>query len=253
MQPPNDIRPFVHKRIGRGLKSFVTSGFNPLSAAGGFLSEGARPRPRPRIALPRAVQTRASRPTPVVVAAAAARPSIFTQAQKELGRRLKSQFGVSEGRERFAKILAGGSECPPLMKRDPVDGRCKFFLGDRPGPDTRPLEIGPGTPVGDAVMGRYGAGLEPGSQIVDRAVCLRGMVLGNDGVCYNRSQIRNTERMWPKGRRPLLTGGDMRAISTAARAGRRLEGATKRLQKIGLMKKPPPRRKAVSGPTHHHT
>jgi len=97
-------------------------------------------------------------------------------------------------------------------------------------------------PVGDAVMGRYGAGLVPGSLMIDRAVCLRGMQLGDDGLCYNKSQISNKQRMWPAGRKPLLSGGDMRAISIAARAGRRLEGATKRLQRLGMMKKPASRR-----------
>jgi len=92
--------------------------------------------------------------------------------------------------------------------------------------------------VGDAVMGRYGAALQPGSMMIDRAVCLRGMQLGNDGLCYNKSQITNKQRMWPAGRKPLLTGGDMSAISKAARAGRRLEGATKRLQRMGMMRKP---------------
>jgi len=103
------------------------------------------------------------------------------------------------------------------------------------------------------VMGRYGAGLAPGNRVINRAVCLRGMQLGNDGVCYNKSQITNKERMWPAGRKPLLSGGDMRAISTAARAAGRLERTTKRLQKIGLMKKPAPRRKQItSGSTEHH-
>ena len=96
-------------------------------------------------------------------------------------------------------------------------------------------------------MGRYGAGLEPGSIEIQRAVCLKGMQLGNDGVCYNKSQITNKQRMWPAGRKPLLTGGDMRAISTAARAGRRMDLATKRLQKMGMMKKPVRR----TGPTRH--
>jgi len=91
-------------------------------------------------------------------------------------------------------------------------------------------------------MGRYGAALEPGSQMIDRAICLRGMQLGDDGLCYNKSQITNKQRMWPAGRKPLLTGGDMRAISIAARAGKRLEGATKRLQRMGMMKKAAPRR-----------
>ena len=78
--------------------------------------------------------------------------------------------------------------------------------------------------------------------MIDRAVCPRGTQLGNDGLCYNKSQISNKQRMWPAGRKPLLTGGDMRAISTAARAGRRLDLTTKRLQKLGMMKKPSPRR-----------
>ncbi len=91
---------------------------------------------------------------------------------------------------------------------------------------------------GQAIMGKYGAALIPGSQIVDRAVCLPGMQLGDDGLCYNKANISNKQRMWPAGRKPLLTGGDMRAISVAARAGRRLEGATKRLQRMGMMKKP---------------
>ena len=102
-------------------------------------------------------------------------------------------------------------------------------------------------------MGIYGAGEVPGNMVINRAICRPGMVVADDGICYNKSQIRNSQRQWPRGRRPLLTGGDMRAISTAARAGARLERTTKRLQKIGLMKKPPPRRKLItSGPTDHH-
>jgi len=107
--------------------------------------------------------------------------------------------------------------------------------------------LGASTLVGEAVMGQYGAALVPGSQIVDRAVCLPGMQLGNDGLCYNKANITNKQRMWPAGRKPLLTGGDMRAISTAARAGRRLELATKRLQKMGMMKKPAGRGRAPRG------
>jgi len=103
--------------------------------------------------------------------------------------------------------------------------------------------------VGEAVMGRYGAGLRPGSMVIDRAVCLKGMQLGNDGICYNKSQISNKQRQWPAGRKPLLSGGDMRAISIAARAGRRLEGATKRLQKLGMIKKATSSRR---GAPHQH-
>jgi hypothetical protein len=64
------------------------------------------------------------------------------------------------------------------------------------------------------------------------------MVLGADGYCYNKSQISNKERMWPKGRRPLLTGGDMGAITKAARAAKRLQAAQTKLQTLGMLKKP---------------
>lgn len=103
--------------------------------------------------------------------------------------------------------------------------------------------------VGEAVMGRYGAALRPGSMLIDRAVCLKGMQVADDGLCYNKSQISNKQRKWPAGRKPLLSGGDMRAISIAARAGRRLEGATKRLQRLGMMKKPTSSRRAAP---HQH-
>jgi len=153
-----------------------------------------------------------------------------------------------------------GSTLPfdPSPQCDPgfvlVDGVCR--RGRSRLPDIDPDFLSPGEAserVGEAVMGRYGAGIAPGNRVINRAVCLRGMQLGNDGVCYNKSQITNKERMWPAGRKPLLTGGDMRCISTAARAAGRLERTTKRLQKIGIMKKAAPRRKMItSGPTEHH-
>ena len=98
--------------------------------------------------------------------------------------------------------------------------------------------VGAGFRGGVPVLGQHGAGMVAGSRIVDVATCNKGMVLGDDGVCYNKRQISNKERMWPAGRKPLLTGGQMNAISIAARAGGRLELATKRLQKMGMMKKP---------------
>jgi len=87
-------------------------------------------------------------------------------------------------------------------------------------------------------MGQYGAGMVPDVEMIKRASCLRGMVLGSDGYCYNTSQLSNKERMWARGRKPLLTGGDMAAISKAARAAGRLQRTQKKLEKIGLLKKP---------------
>lgn len=218
---PNDQRGFVHKRLIGAATSFVTSGFSPTAAAAGFLRS---PGGAPSTTVP------VRRPPPRTLVA---RPSAAGAAGKEFGRSVKLG-GVSV----VPRSFAPAGPCPPLFRPDPVTGECKIFLGDRPGRDTAPLEIGPGTPVGEAIMGRFGAGLLPGSRIIDRAVCLRGMVLGNDEICYNRKQIRNSDRMWPRGRRPLLTGGDMRAISIASRAANRLTRTAVRLQEIGLIKKP---------------
>ena len=232
---------FVHKRLLGGLKSFVTSGFSPTAAATGFLTSGGG---RPTRDLPpiRGFPVRRTLPRSLT-----ARPTETSAVQKDLGRR--SKFGELLGGVFGAPGVAAGRPCIFPLKRNPLPPYdCRLMAGQLPGIDD-PIRR---AEIGDAVMGRYGAGLEPGSRIVDRAVCLRGMVLGNDGICYNRSQVPNKDRMWPKARKPLLTGGEMRAISIAATAGRRLERTTKRLQKIGLMKKPPPRRKVVSGPTEHH-
>jgi len=96
---------------------------------------------------------------------------------------------------------------------------------------------------GDAVMGQYGVALEPGVMVIERTVCPDGMLVATDGLCYNRSQLRNKERRWPKGRRPLLTGGDLNAISKAKRAATRLHNATSSVRAIGLLKPAPKRRK----------
>ncbi len=204
-RPPNESRGFIHKRIGRGLKTFVTSGFNPIAAAGAFVSGGGGcPSGMVRVAGPGPGEPR----------------------------------GVVRTRSTAVSLAAPPTRCLPGVRPHPVTGKCTAFLGDRPGPDSRPLQIGPGTAVGAAVMGRFGAALEPGSRIIDRAVCLRGMVLAVDGLCYNRSQIKNSERMWPRGRRPLLTGGEYRAISIASRAASRLTRTAQRLQEMGLIQKP---------------
>jgi len=130
------------------------------------------------------------------------------------------------------RLLSG---CGLTKQRDPVTGQCvDRFLGTLPGVD----DPGARAMVGEAVMGRYGPALVPGSKIVDKAICLAGQVLGNDGFCYEKKSISNKERMYPAGRRPLLTGGDMRAISIATRAAAKMTRTAQRLQDIGLIQKP---------------
>jgi hypothetical protein len=248
---PNDRRGFVHKTllgaVGGAVKGFVTGG--PTGAlAGGVKSLIKQPA---RATVSRTVT---------------ARPGFTGSQEKEFGRGLKfggsgalpegtrrlhfggegvrsrAETAIRQVRSRFAGGGNGNGDdgCVFPARRDPGTGRCKIFLGERAGPDG-------GAPVGDAVMGRHGAALEPGIMTIDRAVCLRGMVLGNDGLCYNKRQISNRDRMWPRGRAPLLTGGEMRAISIAARAGGKVERTTKRLRKLGMMKAPPARRALPRG------
>jgi len=112
-------------------------------------------------------------------------------------------------------------------------GDCVFGLG---------AEVGVDRIVGEAVMGRYGAGLVPALAIRQTNECLPGMVLGDDMICYNRGQVPNSRRRWPKGRKPLLTGGEMNAITTAARAARRVKATTKKLQALGMLERPKSRR-----------
>ena len=99
--------------------------------------------------------------------------------------------------------------------------------------------------AGVAVMGRFGAGFEPEVVMTDTRRCGRGAVLGVDGLCYNRRDLRNSDRFWPRGRRPLLTGGEVRAISVASSAAKKLERKQKQLMELGLLKRPTRSRRAA--------
>lgn len=179
-------------------------------------------------------------------------------AQLKLGDALKTTVNIPclpGGAESLAQCLARraaaaagvtpGGGCPSGTIPDPRGGG--FCVTPK-----SPFGRGRGAtqaPVGDAVMGQFGAALEPGILIIERAVCLPGMQLGKDRLCYNKGAITNSQRLWPRGRRPLLTGGDMRAISIAGRAGDKLDRTTKRLRALGMMKRlPAPKRL----PAHAH-
>jgi len=226
--PPNEVRGFVHKRIGRAVSGFVTSGFNPLAAVGGFLTTDTATRQQ--------AEGEKARGRALKLSARGIKPSVIAG-------RLSGRLPPARVRRSLNPPQIFGTCIPPFF--DDGQGGCEIDLVPGPG--------GGGTgamrDIGEPVMGRYGAGEIPGNMVVNRAICRPGMVVGDDGICYNKSQVRNSQRQWPRGRRPLLTGGDMRAISVAARAGKRLEGATKRLQKIGLMKKPSRGRSAAA--IHH--
>jgi len=84
-------------------------------------------------------------------------------------------------------------------------------------------------------------------------LCLPGDVLGKDGFCHKKGSIPNKEREYPRGRRPLGTPGEMAALAKAASFGRRMERTVKRMQSIGVLKKPKSssRRRITSAAQHH--
>lgn len=105
---------------------------------------------------------------------------------------------------------------------------------------------------GEAVMGQFGAALQPAELASTRLVCPRGTVLGVDGLCYNRRDLRNSERKWPRGTRPLLTGGDMRCIRIASQAAQKLAKKQKQLRDMGMLPPLPRKRKQKALPAGHH-
>ena len=242
---PNDERGFVHKKL-LGLVSKV-SGFIP-GPVGGFVS---------------AVTGRLAGTSRTVPRTLTARTTQASAAGKEFGRGVKFNGGFTGPTAGRIPLSLGppgprrpGFPPPPLSVlptglHPPQQIPCRPPLVRNPdGVCVDPTSpFGASTMFGEAVMGQYGAALVPGSQIIDRATCPRGTQLGNDGLCYNKGQITNKQRMWPAGRKPILSGGDLRAISIAARAGRRMDLATKRLQKLGMMKKP---RSAPAPRAHAH-
>ena len=239
---PSDVRGFVHKKIGGaivgGVKGFVRGGPAGVigGAVGGFIGGGA---PAATVCPP------GFNPSPSggCVAAVGRVPGIRGTLQRTIP-------GGATGFE----IRAPGQLTPHQRLRQQTDISRHGFSNQFP-IEQFPLHggtmNGSGGPVGvgQAVVGRFGAGMEPMVRQTSVRDCDRGMVLAVDGLCYNRRDLRNSERFWPRGRRPLLTGGEMRAISTAASAARKLQRKQKDLQELGLLPKPTARRRkgAVAG------
>ena len=234
---PNDSRGFVHGRIARVAASFIPGGSTALNVISNIRDRGGSTNPASMVKFNgggsmRNLGLSDSRRRAITSAMNAALARGDTREAASFRRELGAQ-GVLGTVQTIVEKLTGptvGTVPCVLPYRRAPDGTCQIFLGDKPGRDD--------APVGDAVMGRYGAALQPGSRMIDRAVCLRGMVLGNDGLCYNRRDISNKERMWPRGARPLGTPEEMRAVRIASRFGGRLERTNKRMMKIGLLKSP---------------
>jgi len=136
--------------------------------------------------------------------------------------------------------VPGPLPCIFPARKDPITGQCRLFVGDQPGPEPG------GAGGGEVMMGRFGAAMVPDVENTTTLLCLPGMVLGKDNLCYNKGKngISNSQRKWPKGTKPLGTPGEMAALAKAASFGRRMTTTVKRMQKIGVLKKPAARKAA---------
>lgn len=119
-----------------------------------------------------------------------------------------------------------------------------------PGPVGALQRFLPGGATG--MQASFGGVQAPEHRSIERRTCPRKHVLGADGMCYPRSAIKNSDRWWPRPRRPLLSGGDLNAIATASRAAKRLQTTTKRLQKMGMLPKPKSASRKKPAPVHTH-
>ena len=218
---PCDQRAFLHKKIFGGISKIAglagLIGIPGASAVSKITGGFGRRRPPP----PAAFQPQLfAPPPPVQVIPTTFAPRPFTT--------------VVPGNLPFGGGGGGGGNgagpCPPPLQRSPA-GNCIY-----PGSPRGAEVFG-----GNVIAGQYGAGYVAGSRIVDVAQCPRGTVLGKDGVCY--ANLANKNRLYPRGRRPLLTGGDMRAISRARTAGNRLANAKQDLLAIGMLKAAGPRKR----------
>jgi len=232
---PNDERAFLHKSfigkfVGKAVGGLV--GATPIGFAAKTALNILKPRARPTLPVGQ-------------------RPSLPSETAKQLGANLK--FGMG-GEAPGVTFGTAEGPCPPgtvsckgncVSPESDFGKRCLGIPANGNGGRNGRTAF----PAGDAVLGQFGAALEPAIMMVERRLCRPGMQLAKDGLCYNKGAITNSQREWPRGRRPLLTGGDMRAIGVAARAGAKLDRTTKRLRSLGMMKRLPAPRKA---PVHAH-
>lgn len=138
--------------------------------------------------------------------------------------------------------LAGSSSCPPGSFK--VGRSCLDLRPGGAGSGSGVL-VSPGEPRRTPSMIGASA-VAPMRNTITVRTCGQGAVLAIDGLCYDKRTIRKDQRAWPPGRKPLLTGGDLNAIAKAARAARRMKVQQRRLEQLGLLKRPKPSRGVIT-------
>lgn len=233
---PGDVRGFIHRSfIGRAVGGVVSSVVGSVPIVGGLASgifDRIRGEGGGAAAVPQVTQC----PPGFFLSGSGCVPTAgptFTQQPVTSG--LRRAIGARGRPAPFAGARTSGAFVQPT----PVQQQFR-----------ESLDLAADPAAGVPVMGRFGAGFEPTVFMSDTRRCGRGAVLGVDGICYNKRDLRNNERFWPRGRRPLLTGGEMRAISTASSAAKKLQRKQKQLEGLGLLKRPAPRARRALPPGH---
>ena len=223
---PGDVRGFIHRTIGRALGGIASSVIGSVPFVGGIAS-GLFDQTLGR-ALGSTVVPQAQSCPPGFIATPGGCVPRFTPTSAQ-----PSQLGPG-------RAFVGARGVPATLPQGTVPQPTRVQREFREG-----LGFAGDPAAGVAVMGRFGAGFEPEVIMTDTRRCGRGAVLGVDGLCYNRRDLRNSDRFWPRGRRPLLTGGEVRAISVASSAAKKLERKQKQLMELGLLKRPTRSRRAA--------
>ena len=221
---------FVHRRIFGAAKAFVTTG-SPIAAVGSFLTTGGSEGKSGSSVIPQGrdpVPGLPIAPTPVSTMLPAPCPN----RSMVIDHRGRCVQGAG-----FSGLGPGAGVFDPLGLD--LGARARDFLAPPQGP-------APAVPM----IGASAVAPFRHTQVVRR--CGRGSVLAIDGLCYDKKTLRKDQREWPPGRKPLLTGGDLNAISRAARAAGRMKTQQKRLQKLGLLPKPKSAQRRIAPVSHHH-
>jgi len=242
---PNDRRNFVHKRLIGAVGGFIGGG-GIGGAIRGFRSGGRRRGGSPRPPTERLPPMRRP-PTSTMPPPGIARPDVRTRVRQGSrggscppGKRRIGPFcvGFQQPRGPIGVTMPGGpGSCPPGT-------RWKGPSSARPNGACVPVSGGQAlaglpTTTGTAMVAAGSRGAyAPSVDMRTVRECLPGDVLGRDGLCHSKADISNKNRAHPRGRRPLGTPGEMAALAKAAAFGRRMENTVKRMQKIGVLKKP---------------
>lgn len=198
MQPPTSCS-FVHKRIIGGIKGALTGGVT--GALGGFLGPtdqgggGARRPSKAERAILLTQRRFATAPANAQINQVSGLP--FTN--------LAGQILCNPGFE-----LRGG-QCVPIVQIGGGGSNVPML------PPTTNITT-PAEGAFQAVSGAFGMpAIAPRHEFVGRFNCPKGMVLGEDELCYPKQVLRRDSRFrkWKPGVRPLLTGGQRNNLRKA--------------------------------------